>query len=82
MVATQHKLVVLTPDLTSKDHHISVYSGHHSSVMEPSDCTSQSTDPAQLYSNHYVSLGFVLIPWCFDRKVETFKWKEKESPFS
>lgn len=73
---------MLAPDLIPENHHTSVYSGHHSFVLETSNCIRQNTDPAQPYSNHYVSLELLLIPWCFDRKVETFEWKEEERTFS
>lgn len=82
MMDTQHTLTVLMADLTPKDCHIGVCSGHYGFIMEASDHTRQSTDPVQPYSNHCVSPGLALIPSCLDRKVDMLKWKLSESPFS
>lgn len=57
-------------------------SGHRDFVVEASNRPGQSADPAQSCSNHGVSPGLVLIPWCCYEKAEMFKWKVKESPLS
>lgn len=44
-MAIQQKLIVLTPDVTSKEHHVGVCSGHCGFVGEASDPTGQSADP-------------------------------------